>query len=379
MKKNILIFSVVLLIIALIICTSFYIIDTNRMNNNEPVLFSTWGKDYNLPVDDGKKDIKNENIKIILSLEDNIEDNSAWCGTFNLIWNDLKNELAKTDIVFTPQTKVVENLNKTTFNTSHLSEDSYYKIYGRPSLELKSKIEKDIKEKFNEKSNILEDFNWQNDGLDRYFLYAMLKKEFEFENEFTELKLQDFGKYKNVKYFGIDEKTDKIVRNQVKVLYYNSKDDFAIKLLTKNNDEVIISKGEDKDNFYEMYQEIITRSKNYDGETYFLNNDKLKIPCISFNLKEQIKEVENKSFKFDNGREYTIEKALQTIEFSLDKKGGKVKSEAGMMVKDNSIVIDSNIPREFYVDDTFSIFLIEKEKKLPYLAAKISDITCVQK
>ena len=296
-----------------------------------------------------------------------------------MIWNDLKNELAKTDIVFTPQTKVVENLNKTTFNTSHLSEDSYYKIYGRPSLELKSKIEKDIKEKFNEKSNILEDFNWQNDGLDRYFLYAMLKKEFEFENEFTELKLQDFGKYKNVKYFGIDEKTDKIVRNQVKVLYYNSKDDFAIKLLTKNNDEVIISKGEDKDNFYEMYQEIITRSKNYDGETYFLNNDKLKIPCISFNLKEQIKEVENKSFKFDNGREYTIEKALQTIEFSLDKKGGKVKSEAGMMVKDNSIVIDSNIPREFYVDDTFSIFLIEKEKKLPYLAAKISDITCVQK
>ncbi len=40
-----------------------------------------------------------------------------WCGTFNLIWNDLKNELAKKDIEFTPQLDVVRNLNKGTFNT----------------------------------------------------------------------------------------------------------------------------------------------------------------------------------------------------------------------------------------------------------------------
>ena len=35
-------------------------------------------------------------------------------------------------------------------------------------------------------------------------------------------------------------------------------------------------------------------------------------------------------------------------------------------------------PREFVVDDTFTIFLKEKDKELPYFAAKISDITKVQ-
>ena len=101
---------------------------------------------------------ENENMKIVLSLEDEITDNSAWCGTFNLIWNDLKNEIAKQDIVFNPQPEVVNNLNKGTFNTSYLSEESYYKVYGTPSIELKNQIEKAIKEKFNETSDILNDF-----------------------------------------------------------------------------------------------------------------------------------------------------------------------------------------------------------------------------
>ena len=35
--------------------------------------------------------------------------------------------------------------------------------------------------------------------------------------------------------------------------------------------------------------------------------------------------------------------------------------------------------REFSVDNTFSIFLIERGKDTPYFAAKISDITKFQK
>jgi hypothetical protein len=70
------------------------------------------------------------------------------------------------------------------------------------------------------------------------------------------------------------------------VLYYNSKEDFAIKLITKSNDEVIISRG--------------------------------------------------------------------------------------------SMVPTEKI-RNFIVDDTFCIFLKEKDKELPYFAAEISDISKIQK
>ena len=36
-----------------------------------------------------------EGLTTALSLDDKITENAIWCGTFQLIWNDLKNELAK--------------------------------------------------------------------------------------------------------------------------------------------------------------------------------------------------------------------------------------------------------------------------------------------
>lgn len=362
MKKKLLIIIGILLIV-LLIFGIWYIIDKNKINNNEPTnpIAST---------------TLAEGTDVILSLEDTITNNSVWCGTFNLIWNDLKNDLAKQDIVFKPQLEVVENLNKGTFTTNELSEDSYYKKYGTPSIELKEEIENAIKEKFNETSDILNDFNWNDTGNKDYFLYAMLKKEFEFPKEFAELKDGNFGNYSNVKYFGIDNTTSDEVRNQVEVLYYNSKEDFAIKLITKGDDEVIISRGSNGNTFKDIYDEIEEKADNYEGNKEFAEEDTLKVPNITFDLKEEFKELEAQPFEFSNGDIYEIETALQTIKFKLDKKGGEIKSEAGMMVRENAIATDE--PREFLVDDTFTIFLKENSKELPYFAAKISDISSVQ-
>ena len=369
MKKSTKIILAVLIIIAIIIGTMF-LIDLNRMKNNKPVIFSTWGRKY-API--AKVNTK---LSVVTSLEDEITSNTAWCGTFNLIWNDLKNDLAKQDIIFSPQPKMVDNLNKGTFNTSYLSEDSYYKVYGTPTPELKKQIEKAIKEKFNETSSILDDFNWENGQDGDHFLYVMLKKQFEFPKVFTKLENGDFGKYKNVKYFGIDSNTKKDVREQVEVLYYNSSSDFAVKLNTKQNDEVIISRGNTENNFGDIFKGITEKSSKYDGSKSFNETDKLKIPKISFNLKQEITEVENKPYTFSNGDIYYIEKALQTIEFDLDEKGGRIKSEAGMMDKLNSAMPEE--PRNFFVDDTFTIFLKEEGRDLPYFAAQISDISQVQ-
>ena len=121
MKKKILIMIVVLVLIALAIVVGL------NINN---------GRD--LPL------IENVNISgdinIVTSLEDKINGDSAWCGTFNLIWNDLKNDLAKQDIIFENQTEIIDNLNKGTFTTANLSVESYYKKYGTPTLELKEEI-----------------------------------------------------------------------------------------------------------------------------------------------------------------------------------------------------------------------------------------------
>lgn len=319
---------------------------------------------------DQKENITDANA--VLSLEDTIANNTIWCGTFNLIWNDLK-ELAGGDIVFQNQLEIVDNLNKGTFTTKELNENSYYKIVDTPSLELKHRIEEAIKEKFNETSELLDYFNWENYDSEDYFLYAMLKKEFEFEQEFTELKKDTFKDTKEIHYFGIDSTTKDSVRNQVEVLYYKDQDYFAIKLNTKTEDEIILTRGITETSFQGIYNSLLEESKSYKGSKTFGEEDTLKIPNLNFKVKKQFTELENKELTFTNGKKYYIDKALQTIQFELNKKGGKVKSEAGMGLQKSSLK-DSENPRYFHFDNTFTLFLKEKEKNLPYLAIQIDDI-----
>ncbi len=380
MKKVILIIVSIIVLIILGVFTYSKIIKKTEIE--EP----------NKPTSSSKTSLTStEGIATVLTLDDEITDNTIWCGTFQLIWNDLKNDLAKQDIIFNPQLKVVENLNRETFTTKELSEDSYYKKIGTPSLKLKEEIEKAIKDKFNETSNILDDFDWENrDPLD-YFLYVMLKKDFEFEKAFEELENGRFRNYDDVKYFGIKKDETGELRQQVDVLYYKSKDDFAIKLKTKQEDEVILCKNPEGTTFGEIYDNILSKTevKSYNMPNNQDNTEKisiygtlkegeiLKVPNIKLKEKNEIKEIENKNFLFSNGETYKIEKALQTIEFELDKTGGKIKSEAGMMVMKQSIAIEDK-KREFAIDDTFAIFLIEKGKDKPYFAGKINDITKFQ-
>ena len=332
-------------------------------------------------------------ITVVPTMNDTITTDSSWCGTFQLVWNDMKNEVVKKDVIFNPQLDMVKNLNKEDFNETMISQDYYYKIYGLKRLDLKEEIENGIKEKFNQTSDILDDFDWSEDELDdpnnpyvrRYFFYTMLYRKFEFLQEFDKLDNGKFGnKYKDVQYFGIDENTENSVGNQITVLYYNSKDDFAIIVNTKTDDEVIFCKSPNGSNFNEIYENMNNESNKYTGSRSFKNVDEFKAPNLEFDEKKEYTELANKEFKtadpyYDTAE---IQKAIQTIKFSLDEKGGEIKSEAAidMTASVTSVVSKpkADEPRYFYVDDTFAIFLREKGKTKPYFAGRIDDITKFQ-
>ena len=160
-------------------------------------------------------------IYVVPTMNDEVKSDSAWCATFQLVWNDLKNEVVKQDIVFSPQLAMAENLNKEDFTENMISDEYYFKIYGVKTKALKEKIEAGIKEKFNQTSDILGDFDWSDDELDdpnnpdynRYFFYTMLYREFEYKTKFRELDKDNFGKYENIKYFGIDNDSNKKHQN----------------------------------------------------------------------------------------------------------------------------------------------------------------------
>lgn len=332
---------------------------------------------------------KVKNVQIVPTMQDSISEDAAWCATFQLVWNDMKNEVVKQDIVYTPQLEIAKHLNQEEFTEDMLSEEYYYKVYGLKTLELKEKIEKGIQEKFNETSDILEDFDWSEDALDhsedtkarRYFFYTMLRRDFEFPKEFTELVKASFaGKYEDVEYFGIEKDTEEVVREQVKVLFYKNTEEYAVLLNTKTGDEVVLYRTKEGDNFQEIYERMLKEEEEYQGLKVFEGTDTLKVPNLKIGEKKVYEEFEGKEFPTADPSYPVAEimKAIQTVEFELNKKGGSIKSESGIdMIMKNSLPI-AREPRNFNFDDTFTIFLREKGKEKPYFAAKISDITKFQ-
>lgn len=320
-------------------------------------------------------------ITVVPSLMDKINKDSIWCGNFQLVWNDIKKEIVHGDILFNPQMDTVVNLNKESFKEEDIPKDYYFKIYGRKNLELKKEIEEEIWEKFKQKSKIISDFNWSEDALDnsnseKYFFYTYLYRNFEFVNKFNILDQESFGEYDNINFFGVVYGENK-AKEQIEVLFYNSKDNFAVKLNTKDSDEVIFYKNPEGKTFEEIYNNLLYNASIYKGSSKFNNEDIFKAPFIKFNTKREYTELENKAFYSYDGKETYIEKAIQSISFSLNDKGGTVLSESAIETNTRSIS-NRKDGRSFLVDDTFVLFLKNSTKSKPYLALKVDDITKYQ-
>lgn len=327
-----------------------------------------------------------EKLAVVPTMKEKVSGDTAWCPTFQLVWNDMKNEVVKKDVEFIKEKgpDYLDNLNDELFTTDDISESLYYKKWGEKSNQLKEEILKGIKEKFNEKSDVIDEKeDWTvDDDSKSYIFYTMLKKEFNFLKEFDILEKDSFAeKYDNVEYFGIDNSSDEEISTQVSVLYYDNEDEFAISIETKENDEVIFTKKPEGKTFEEIYKEIEEKSSKFEGKKKMQAVDTLKIPNLDFNVLKEYKELKGEEFLTASGDIATIEKALQTIKLKLNNKGGEIKSEAVIDMKVTSAISEPEeiIPREIYLNDEFVMFVKEKDKELPYFALKVSDISKYQK
>lgn len=378
MKKKIIICVVCFLV--LLVCWIFcYFLF--KHNNSTNISYSPRESDWNLHV--------------LTSIDDEVVGDSMRCGTFQLVRNDMVNEVVKQDVIFTPQLEIVKNLNKQTFTNKQLSPSSYYSKFWLLTLDLKKEIENWIKEKFNETSDILDQWaDWsqvpQSDEyydwkpVKKYWFYAMLKKIFKFENEFDQLDNWKFdNKYDNIKYFWIRWISNSELYSQVYVYYYNSDKDFAVALKTKEWEDVILARWIWWNSFTNIYSNILKNENKYKWKHYFTDDDYLKVPELKVNTFTEFSELEKKEFFAINRDVCSIEKILQTIELKLDKEGWEIKSEMWASPRaDSSCIGCWNVNkiehRYFYFDKPYLMFLKEEYKDLPYFAAQISDITLFQ-
>lgn len=365
MKKRVIFTIFVVIVISIFLSILFHI---SKIKNN--------GMSDDINADVNISSSEESLINIVPTVLDEATDNSAWCATFQLVWNDMKNELVKQDVVFNPQLEMVENLNKETFTENMISDEYYYKKWGYKNLEIKEEIEKGIDEKFSQKSDILDKINWEGGKGEEYIFYSMLYRKFEYLKEFDYIENGTFKDRNDIESFGLVDSTDNSVGNQIDVLYYKSNDDFAILINTKDGDEVIFNKNPKGNNFKEIYDNMMKQSEKFDGKVSFSDMDRFMAPKINFNELRKYNELINKPFMTANGEIIEISEAMQTIKFTLDEKGGEIKSEAALTTLKSAMLTEE--PRDFYLDDTFAIFLKEEDKDFPYFAAKIDDISLFQ-
>ena len=297
-----------------------------------------------------------------------MDSNKVWVGTFNLVWNDFMNDVIGDKIEFEDgYSALADELNKQTFTVEQLNKNSYFKIHGKENLTLKNQIEQGIKQKFNETSSIIDKCDWKKG--EGYVLYAMLKKEFNFLEKFPTLNENTFGDSKEkVKYFGIEPDTEQVASKNIEILFYNSKEDFAIKLKTKEGEEVYLYRttGENK-SFEENYKEMQVKQSKYNGEKTWNKNDILNIPFIK--VKDEIN-YDELCGRYIKNTDWYIAQALQTIDFELNNYGGSVKSEV-LIEAFKSALLEKG--REFIFNNDFILFLKEEDKTKPYFALKVDN------
>ena len=389
LKRKLITFLVVVLFIALAILIQrliYHKIDSENPTNDVTSVAqeentSAEGQDTENTIEEPVVEDDGE-IKVVPTMQDTLTKNATWCGTLQLVWNDLMEE-AGGELIFDPVITMAENLNKKEFTSDDISEEDYYQIYGLQTEELKETIEKEIKEKFDEESDILDSFEWfktDEEAADTYFFYAILKKVFTFEYEFEDLDNGTFenGEYEDVEYFGVKSDSDDRVKRQIRILYYNSDDDFAVSISTKEGENIILCNNPEGNNFKEIYDNINTKNREYSGIRILEDEDDFKMPNLKIDLEETYEELTGKEFTTEN-KEGKINQVLQTIQLELNKKGGTLKSEAGMSAQVTSAIVEEeSTPKHLYLDDSFVMFLVEEDKDTPYYAAKITDITKFQ-
>lgn len=298
--------------------------------------------------------------------------NSIWIGTFNLAWNELIEQYIKEDIKFLEgNTELVNQLNLQTFKKGQISEEDYYIKIGPTTNHLKKEILDDIKNKFGiEEAATLEKIDFENASKQSFTIYSLLSKEFEFLAPFDRLDNSKFGNSESIiKYFGINDASDEKLNNNVEILFYNNKSDFCIKIKTKENEEIILFRTDKNKSFAEYYAEIEEKKQNYEGNKELNKNDKLKIPYIKVDTIINYDELCGKFIECDDA--LYIQNALQNVKFTLNESGGKITSEASIKGEVNSLI--NEVPRYFYYDNSFILFLKEENKEQPYMSLKVDN------
>ena len=303
------------------------------------------------------KNNTNHNIKMNPSYQSTLDENTInnlWVGTLDLAWKDLEDKIGLNKIELEGEMPQIANdLNESTFSKEMLNLNDY-KINVERTVTNGYKIDATL----NKELNFLESFD-----------------------NFSDYKWTFGNSEEYIKYFGINNASPKKMNKNVEILFYNKlnngsllSNDMAIKLKTKEGDEIILYRTDDKKSFNEYYEDIKAKTKNYKGRTEFSEDDELRVPYVKVNGMINYNELYDKKIK--NSKGLYIYDVIQNVNFYLNERGCNLSSKATMVTEYMGIGQDT---KYCYFQDTFIIFMKEANSDKPYFALKVDNNDILEK
>lgn len=303
------------------------------------------------------KNNTNHNITMNPSYQSTLDENTInnlWVGTLDLAWKDLEEKIGLNKIELEGKMPQIANdLNESTFSKEMLNPNDY-KINVERTVTNGYKIDATL----NKELNFLESFD-----------------------NFSDYKWTFGNSEEYIKYFGINNASPEEMNKNVEILFYNKlnngsllSNDMAIKLKTKEGDEIILYRTDDKKSFDEYYEDIKAKTKKYKGRTEFLEDDELRIPYVKVNGMINYNELYDKKIK--NSKGLYIYDVIQNVNFYLNERGCNLSSKATMVTEYMGIGQDT---KYCYFQDTFIIFMKEANSDKPYFALKVDNNDILEK
>ncbi len=303
------------------------------------------------------KNNTNHNITMNPSYQSTLDENTInnlWVGTLDLAWKDLEEKIGLNKIELEGKMPQIANdLNESTFSKEMLNPNDY-KINVERTVTNGYKIDATL----NKELNFLESFD-----------------------NFSDYKWTFGNSEEYIKYFGINNASPEEMNKNVEILFYNKlnngsllSNDMAIKLKTKEGDEIILYRTDDKKSFDEYYEDIKAKTKNYKGRTEFSEDDELRVPYVKVNGMINYNQLYDKKIK--NSKGLYIYDVIQNVNFYLNERGCNLSSKATMVTEYMGIGQDT---KYCYFQDTFIIFMKEKNSDKPYFALKVDNNDILEK
>ena len=303
------------------------------------------------------KNNRNHNISMNPSYQSTIDENTInnlWVGTLDLAWKELESQLEMDKIDLQDgNLPVVDDLNSSTFTKDMLDSNDYSISVERTETQ-------------------------------GYKIDTSLNKELNFAipfDNFSDMYEWKFGDSEEIiKYFGINNASSEEMNKNVEILFFNREnensarsDNFAIKLKTKEGDEIILYRTNENKNFDEYYKDIQNKASSYTESKEFLEGDELRIPFVRVNGMIAHNELYGKFIK-DTNMFFTD--VIQNVNFNLNDKGCNLSSEVTLVTEVTGIGME---PRFCYFDDQFVIFMKEANSDQPYFALKVDNTDVLEK